>query len=44
MSTDDTKEKANIGQLWAEKSANIFLLSSLGNGGDFFDQINNAIS
>lgn len=44
MSTDDTKEKANIGQLWAEKSANIFLLSSLGNRGDFFDQINNAIS
>ncbi|MCK5284901.1 MAG: restriction endonuclease subunit R [Alphaproteobacteria bacterium] len=28
ITNDDTKEKVNIGNLWASKSGNIFLLSS----------------
>jgi type III restriction enzyme len=45
LTNDDTKEKQNIGMVWAEKSGNLFLLASENlNGLDFFDQINNALS
>ncbi len=44
LTNDDTKEKTNVGALWASKSCNIFLLASEGLDGDFFDQINRAIS
>lgn len=43
LSNDDTKEKSNIGNLWAEKSGNLFLLASEGIEGDFFDQLNSVI-
>lgn len=44
LSNDDTKEKTNIGHLWADKSGNIFLLASVGKEADLFDQINAVIS
>lgn len=44
LTNEDTKEKNNVGNLWAKKSGNIFLLASAGLSGDFFDQINKAIS
>lgn len=44
LTNEDTKEKDNVGKLWASKSGNVFLLASDGlNGKDFFDQINDAI-
>lgn len=45
LSNDDTKEKSNVGHLWAKKSGNVFLLASEGlKGKDFFDQINEVIA
>lgn len=45
LTNEDTKEKHNVGKLWASKSGNIFLLASENlDGKDFFDQINQVIS
>ena len=45
LTNDDTKEKKNVGELWATRSNNVFLLASENlNDKDFFDQINDAIS
>lgn len=43
LTNDDTKEKTNVGKLWADKSGHVFLLASDGLNGDFFDQINNIV-
>jgi type III restriction enzyme len=45
LTNEDTKEKDNVGKLWASKSGNVFLLASVDlNGKDFFYQINEAIA
>ncbi len=45
LTNEDTKEKDNVGELWASKSGNVFLLASVDlNGKDFFEQINEAIA
>jgi type III restriction enzyme len=45
LDNDDTAEKENIGKLWAEKSANIFLMAwKEKDGKDMLDQINEIIS
>ena len=45
LTNEDTKEKHNVGKLWAAKSGHLFLLASSGlEGKDFFDQINEVLA
>jgi type III restriction enzyme len=45
LDNDETKEKENIGKLWAEKSGNLFLMAwKERNGKDVYAQLNEVIS
>jgi type III restriction enzyme len=46
LKNDDTQEKENVGQLWAEKSKNLFLMAFQedDSGGDLYHQINKKLA